>query len=265
MLVEESQPMKVVLFCGGLGMRLREYSESIPKPMVPIGHRPILWQLMKFYSHHGHKDFILCLGHNAHKIKEYFLKYDECESNDFVLEGGNKPKLLKTDIDDWRILFADTGLKSNIGMRLKAVEKYLEGEEMFMANYADGLSDVPLQEMIDFFKTSNKIACFLCVKPSQTFHYVQLDEDGTVKSIQDTRETGLTVNGGYFIFKKEIFDYIHDGEELVHQPFERLIQENQLVAYQYDGYWRCMDTFKDKQEFDALYEKGNCPWEVWKN
>lgn len=256
--------MKVVLFCGGLGMRLREYSENIPKPMVPIGNRPILWQLMKYYAHYGHKDFVLCLGHNAHVIKDYFLNYDECVSNDFVLEGSRKPKLLKTDIDDWRITFADTGLNSNIGMRLKSVEKYLTEDDIFLANYADGLSNAPLNHMIEFFSKGNKTACFLCVKPAQTFHYVRLKEDGTVASIQDTRETGLTVNGGFFIFKKKIFDYIKDGEELVHEPFQRLIAENQLAAYQYDGYWRCMDTFKDKQEFDQVFATGNCPWEVWK-
>jgi glucose-1-phosphate cytidylyltransferase len=259
--------MKVVLFCGGLGMRLREFSESIPKPMVPIGHRPIVWNLMKYYAHHGNKDFILCLGHNAHVIKDYFRNYDECYTNDFVLEGGST-KLLKTDIDDWKITFADTGLNSNIGMRLKGVEKYLDDlapDEMFMANYADGLSDVPLDGMLEFFQKSGKTACFVCVKPAQTFHYVELNDEGTVTSIQDMTSTGLTVNGGFFIFKKKIFDYIQDGEELVHEPFERLIEENQLVAYQYDGFWKCMDTFKDKQMFDELYASGNCPWQVWQS
>ena len=259
--------MKVVLFCGGLGMRLREYSENIPKPMVPIGHRPIVWNLMKYYAHYDNKEFILCLGHNSHVIKDYFLNYDECLTNDFVLEGGSA-SLKSTDIDDWKITFADTGLNSNIGMRLKAVEKYLDDlgqEDMFMANYADGLSDVPMDEMLDFFEKSNKMACFLCVKPAQTFHYVHLNEDGTVKSIQDTTSNGLTVNGGFFIFKKKIFDYIKDGEELVHEPFQRLIEENQLIAYQYDGFWKCMDTFKDKQTFDELYSAGSCPWQIWKN
>jgi len=259
--------MKVVLFCGGLGMRLREYSENTPKPMVPIGHRPIVWNLMKYYAHHGNKEFVLCLGHNSHIIKDYFLNYDECLTNDFVLEGGSA-SLQNTDIHDWKITFADTGLNSNIGMRLKAVEKYLKElgpEDMFMANYADGLSDVPMNDMLDFFEKSDKTACFLCVKPAQTFHYVHLNDDGTVKSIQDTTSNGLTVNGGFFIFKKKIFDYIKDGEELVHEPFERLIAENQLIAYQYDGFWKCMDTFKDKQVFDELYASGSCPWQVWKD
>lgn len=259
--------MKVVLFCGGLGMRLREYSENIPKPMVPIGHRPIIWNLMKFYAHYGNKDFILCLGHNSHVIKDYFLNYDECLSNDFVLKGGSAT-LKNTDIHDWTITFADTGLRSNIGMRLKAAEKYLDDlapEDLFMANYADGLSDVPMDDVQEFFKKSNKTACFLCVKPAQTFHYVHLNEDCTVNSIQDTTSNGLTVNGGFFIFKKRIFDYIKDGEELVHEPFQRLIGENELIAYRYEGFWKCMDTFKDKQLFDEMYAEGNCPWQVWKD
>lgn len=248
-------------------MRLREYSENIPKPMVPIGHHPILWNLMKFYSYHGHNEFVLCLGHNSHVIKEYFLNYNECISNDFILENG-EAKLLKTDIHDWKITFADTGLRSNIGMRLMAVKHYLDDlgpDDLFMANYADGLADVPLDDMIDFFRSTDKTACFLCVKPQLTFHYVHLNDDSTVSKIQDTTNTGLTVNGGFFIFKKRIFDYIREGEELVHEPFERLIEEKQLVAYQYDGFWKCMDTFKDKQDFDELLSSGNFPWQVWNN
>lgn len=257
--------MKVVLFCGGLGMRLREYSENTPKPMVPIGNRPIVWNLMKYYAHHGHNNFILCLGHNAHVIKNYFIHYQEWLTNDFVLRDG-APELLKTDIHNWKITFADTGMNANIGMRLKAVEKYLDDlkpEEMFLANYADGLSDVPLDNVIDFFKASKKTACFVCVKPQQSFHYIRMGEQGLVDSIQDTTHEGLTVNGGFFVFKKKIFDYIRDGEELVHEPFERLIQEKQLVAYQYDGFWKCMDTFKDKQNFDEMFASGNRPWQVW--
>ena len=138
--------MKVVIFCGGLGTRLREYSETIPKPLVNIGERPIIWHLMKYYAHFGHKDFILCLGYRGDLIKNFFLNYNECDSNDFVLsESGRKIELFNEDTSDWRITFVDTGLKSNIGQRLKAVEKHLEGEEVFLANYTDGLSDYPAQ------------------------------------------------------------------------------------------------------------------------
>src|ERR1700746_1048239 len=156
--------MKVVLFCGGLGTRMREYSESIPKPMVPVGYRPILWHVMKYYAYYGHKDFILALGYKADAIKHYFRTYDESVSNDFVLyEGGKRIELLTSDIDDWKITFVDTGLRSNIGMRLKAVEKHLAGEEIFLANYTDGVSDVNLPEMIRAFRESGAVASFAAV------------------------------------------------------------------------------------------------------
>jgi len=257
--------MKVVLFCGGLGTRLRDYSEKIPKPMVNIGYRPILWHLMKYYAHYGHKDFILCLGYKADYIKEYFLNYNECLSNDFVLSaGGKQVQMIGSDIHDWRITFVDTGLYSNIGQRLKAVEKYLEGEEMFLANYSDGLSNLPLDDFINHFMRHDKIASFLSVKPTQTFHVVSSQEDGLVKSIEHVNNADLRINGGFFALKTEIFRYMNPGEELVLEPFQRLIEKEQLVAYNYDGFWTCMDTFRDKQNLDDLYSQGNPPWEVWK-
>ncbi|MBD1846050.1 glucose-1-phosphate cytidylyltransferase [Cyanobacteria bacterium FACHB-63] len=257
--------MKVVLFCGGLGTRLRDYSEKIPKPMVNIGYRPILWHLMKYYAHYGHKDFILCLGYKADYIKEYFLNYNECLSNDFVLSaGGKQVQMIGSDIHDWKITFVDTGLNSNIGQRLKAVEKYLEGEEMFLANYSDGLSNLPLDNFIDHFMRHDRVASFLSVKPTQTFHVVSTEEDGLVKSIEHVNSADLRINGGFFALKTEIFRYMQPGEELVIEPFQRLIEKEQLVAYKYDGFWTCMDTFRDKQNLDDLYTQGNPPWEVWK-
>jgi len=256
--------MKVVLFCGGLGTRLREYSETIPKPMVEIGYRPIIWHLMKYYASYGHKDFILCLGYKGDYIKNYFLNYDECISNDFVLaQGGRDVKLLSSDIEDWTITFADTGLNSNIGQRLKAVKKYLQGDEVFLANYSDGLTDLPLQTYLDFFHQHNKIASFLSVKLSQSFHVVSIGEENRVTGIQPVSHSGLWANGGFFIFKQEIFDYIQEGEELVHEPFCRLMDSNQLITYPYQGFWACMDTFKEKQLFDDLYRSSKMPWAVW--
>ena len=256
--------MKVVLFCGGLGLRLRDYSENIPKPMATIGYRPILWHVMKYYAHYGHKDFILCLGHRADTIKDYFVKYDEYVSNDFILSAGGKNiDLINRDIHDWRITFADTGISANVGQRLKAVEKYLDGEEAFLANYSDGLSDLPLPRHIEHFRKSDKVASFLCVRPNISYHLVSLNGGGLVTNIEDVNKSSMRINGGYFVFKKEIFKYLKDGEELVHEPFQRLIAEQQLVAHQYDGFWACMDTFKDKQHLDDLYAKGNAPWQVW--
>ncbi len=257
--------MKVVIFCGGLGMRLREYADNIPKPMVPIGYRPILWHVMKYYAHFGHKDFILCLGYRADSIKHYFLNYDECLSNDFTLSGGGKNvNLYHSDIQDWSITFAETGINSNIGMRLKAVEKYLEGEEMFLATYADGLTDLDMNELVGFAHDHKKIASFACVKPNLSYHLVNLGQNGHVKDIRSITDTDLRINGGFFVFRHQIFDYLREGEELVVQPFERLISQDQLMGYSFDGFYAAMDTFKDKQHLDDLYARGNAPWELWK-
>ncbi|HYV65842.1 MAG TPA: glucose-1-phosphate cytidylyltransferase [Myxococcales bacterium] len=259
--------MKVVLFCGGLGMRLREFSENVPKPMVPVGYRPILWHVMRYYAHFGHKDFILCLGYKADSIKRYFLDYDETVSNDFVIsEGGKKVDLLSSDIHDWKITFVDTGLNSNIGSRLKAVQPFLEGEEMFLANYSDGLSDLPLPSLIDFFrKREQAVACFVGVAPTQSFHLVSLEDGGSVKSISHVKDIGMRINGGFFALRREIFEWMKQGEELVEEPFRRLAAGGKLVSYPYDGFWACMDTFKDRQLLEDLYARGQVPWEVWKN
>jgi glucose-1-phosphate cytidylyltransferase len=257
--------MKVVLFCGGLGMRLREYSEQIPKPMVPIGYRPILWHLMKYYAHYGYNDFILCLGYRADSIKNYFLDYNEAMSNDFVLsQGGDQVQLLNRDIADWRITFVDTGTHTNIAGRLKAVREHLAGEEFFMANYADGLCDLPLRDYVDAFVQKQKVACFVSVRPTTKFHIVNIENDGIVKYVQELGQSDVWMNGGFFILRQEIFDYIKEGEELVNEPFERLIEEEQLISQKYDGFWLSMDTFKDKQVLDEMYARGEGPWEVWK-
>lgn len=255
--------MKVVLFCGGMGTRLGEVSGNLPKPMVKIGYRPILWHIMKYYAHFGHKDFVLCLGYKADAIKKYFLEYNEFITNDFIMSNGGKElSLRKSDISDWRISFVDTGFKSNIGQRLMAVQAYLEGEDIFLANYADGLTNLYLPDMISYFQKSGKIGCFICVKPSQTFHVVDMDDDCLIKRINSVRNSNILINGGFFIFRKEIFDYLKNGEELVNEPFQRLISEKQLIGYRYDQFW-CMDTFKEHQELNDMYNEGDAPWEVW--
>jgi len=257
--------MKVVLFCGGLGTRLREYSETIPKPMVNIGHRPMLWHLMKYYAHYGHTDFVLCLGYRGELIRQFFLTYDECMSNDFELSrGGQEVRLFGRDIQDWRITFADTGLHSNIGQRLKSVEHYLDGAETFMANYSDGLTDLPLDEYAEEFRRRDKVASFLSVRPSQSFHVVSAGDDGLVTDIRPVDTSTFRINGGFFIFKKSIFDYMRAGEELVQEPFQRLIEKGELLAHENRGFWAAMDTFKDKQRFDDMEAHGDTPWAVWK-
>jgi len=259
--------MKVVLFCGGLGTRLGELTDNIPKPLVKIGYRPILWNLMKYYAHYGHKEFILCLGYRADKVKDYFLTYNEYVSNDFtMMDGGRRMELHKTetDISDWKITFVDTGLRANVGQRLRLIQPYLEGDDVFLANYSDGLTDLPLPVLIDAHRASGKIACCLCARPPASFHVVQFKGDSNVISdIVHVSQTSTLINAGFFVLRKELFDYMEPGEELVEQPFQRLIAREELIGYQYDHYW-CMDTFKEHQVLTDMHNSGNTPWEVWK-
>ena len=256
--------MKVVLFCGGLGMRLRDYSESLPKPMVSIGYRPILWHVMKYYSHFGYKDFILCLGYKADVIKSYFRQYDESVSNDFILTSGNEVTLLNSDIHDWNITFIDTGISANIGQRLKAVQPLLEREEVFLANYTDGLTDLDLRAYVDDALATGKTGSFLCVRPTQTFHVVSVGQAGVVTGISPVTQADVWINSGFFVLRQGIFDLMEPGEELVVEPFRRLIEQEQLYAYKYEGFWTAMDTFKDKDRLDQMYAGGDAPWEVWR-
>lgn len=256
--------MKVVFFCGGYGMRLYPSTDNIPKPLVKVGDHPILWELMKYYSHFGHNDFILCLGYKGNEIKEYFLNYNEALSNDFILSPGGRIEILSKDIEEWSITFADTGLHSNIGQRLKRVEKYVGDDEWFLANYADALTDLNLKDLIDYAMRMDRIACFITVRPPHSFHVVDLDKDNHVIDLSLIERSDLRINGGFFVFKNEIFDYIQDEEELVMEPFQRLIDERELIAYRHDGFWASMDTYKDKAKLDDMAENGKALWEVWR-
>src|SRR4030095_14995118 len=255
--------MKVVLFCGGLGTRLREHSETIPKPLVQIGERPIIWHLMKYYAHFGHKEFILCLGFKGEMLKEYFLNYDPNVSRSFTLEPGGATSPTESDIADWRITFVDTGLHSNLGERLLRVRKHIGNDEIFLANYSDQLSDLNLTQYFDTFKKSGTTASFVAVRPTQSFHAVTVGSNGLVDDIRSVKETDFLINGGYFIFRRSIFDYIREGDELVEEPFRRLIRKRQLYAHRHLDFWACMDTFKDKIMLDAMHGNGDRPWEVW--
>ncbi len=256
--------MKVVIFCGGLGTRLREHSDTIPKPLVSIGYRPIVWHLMRYYAHHGHKDFILCLGYRGDLIREYFLNYREEMTNDFTLNGRDRSVALHSDdISDWKITFVDTGLHSNIGQRLLRARKYLKGEEMFLANYADGLSNVPIDRQIAEFSAAKAVGSFVAIHSSQSFHAVQMEPGGLVTAMGAMPDQALLINGGFFVLRNEIFSHIEEGEELVEKPFSRLIAQQRLIAFRWDGFWQCMDTFKDKITFDRMEASGKCPWKVW--
>jgi glucose-1-phosphate cytidylyltransferase len=256
--------MKVVLFCGGLGTRLREHSDTIPKPLVNVGYRPILWHLMRYYAHYGHKEFILCLGYRGDMIREYFLNYNEAMTNDFVMSnGGRTVELITRDLDDWKITFIDTGMHSNIGQRLLRARKYVEQDEMFLANYSDGLSDLPLDKLVQEFSASKAVATFASVHVAQSFHSVRSGNDGVVTSMGAMNDSDIWINGGFFALRRQIFDYMNEGEELVIKPFERLIERKLLMTHRYTGFWHAMDTFKDKITLDRMEAQGNCPWIVW--
>jgi glucose-1-phosphate cytidylyltransferase len=255
--------MKVVLFCGGLGTRIREYSEAIPKPMIPVGYQPVLWHVMHYYSSFGHRDFVLCLGYKANIIKDFFLNYRPQAFADCVVSGfGGDVELLGEPEEDWRISLIDTGIWRSIGERLWAVRDQVQDDEMFLANYSDGLTDVDLGDMLDRFKRSGKVACFLAVRPALTFHLADIDAKGRVREFRSSDRADIWINGGYFVLRREIFDYMNPGEELVVEPFSRLIAEDQLFAFKHEGFWRAMDTLKDRQILEDMVEKGRMPWRV---
>jgi glucose-1-phosphate cytidylyltransferase len=253
--------MKVVLFCGGLGTRIREYSESVPKPMIPVGAQPIMWHVMDYYSRYGHQDFVLCLGYKANVVKDYFLNYKPQSQVDCVVSNaGGRIEYLGKLPEDWRIAMIDTGVWRNIGERLWAVRKQVENEPYFFANYSDGLCDVDLEDMTKKFQESGKIAAFVAIRPPLTYHIADIAEDGRVREFRSSDRTDIWINGGYFIFRPEIFNYMREGEELVLDPFKRLIEDNQLMAFKHEGFWRSMDTLRDRQVLEDMVEQGRMPW-----
>lgn len=256
--------MKVVLFCGGLGMRMRDGVTNAPKPMAMIGDRPLLWHVMRYYAHFGHTDFILCLGYGASAVKDFFLQYDETRSNDFVLEkGARKVTLFKTDISDWRITFVDTGLNSAIGERLRRVHRFVEHEDVFLANYADVLTNAPLPDMVSRFMSSDGVASLLAVPPQSSHHVVDVSDDGRVTQVTPMRDLRQYENGGYFVFRQEIFDYLDEGDDLVEDALMRLVPKGKVMAYPYTGYWSPADTVKERAQLEDMYHRGDCPWMIW--
>ena len=256
--------MKVVLFCGGLGMRMRDGINTGPKPMAMIGERPLLWHVMRYYAHFGHTDFVLCLGYGASYVKDFFLNYDETRSNDFVLEkGATEVKLFSTDISEWRITFVDTGLNSPIGERLRRVRRFVEDEPMFMANYADVLTNAPLPDMVERFTASDAVASLLAVPLQGSHHVVQVADDGLITQVTPMRDLRQWENGGYFVLRPEIFDHLGEGEDLVEDAIMRLVLQQKVLAYPYKGYWSAADTVKERVQLEELYHRGNCPWMMW--
>jgi len=257
--------MKVVLFCGGLGLRMRTSEDSAPKPMMPIGDRPVLWHIMRYYSHFGHNEFILCLGHGARSVKEYFLNYQETASNDFVLsKGGEQIELLDADISDWRITFVDTGIDTPIGERLRRVRQYLDDDAIFLANYGDVLTDAPIDDMVRRLRESDDVGTLLAIKPQESFHVVTMNDEARVQGFVPVVDMDIRINGGYFVLRREIFNYLNEGEDLVMNACASAAADGRMQAYPYNGFWAPMDTLKERAVLEELYRSGSCPWMPWR-
>lgn len=255
--------MKVVLFCGGYGLRMRENAQDqVPKPMARIGGRPLLWHVMRWYAHWGHREFILCLGYGAERVKDFFLDYRETSSNDFVLRSGT-PRLLSKDVSDWDITFVNTGLRTSIGQRLLRVREHLQDETMFLANYGDVLTDLHLPTMVDRVVETGSAAALLSVPPADTFHVVDVGPDDLVTGLHSVGDYRLRINGGYFVLTPRVFDALGPEDDLVDGALVRLAKDGLVLAHQHDGFWMAADTVKERSELEAMYEAQVRPWALW--
>lgn len=253
--------MKVVLFCGGFGVRMGEATKTTPKPMIPIGDQPIVRHIMRYYASFGHTDFIVCVGYRGDVVVDYFTFSAASSRSRRRKRNGDDLSVVVHDDVDWHVTFVDTGESANIGQRLLGASHHLETEDMFLATYGDGLTDIPLDTMIDQMRASGKTAMFASVRPSLSYHVVSADEDGAVTSIEEIDSGDVRINGGFFVFRREMLGFIEPGEELVHEPFHRLIERRELIAYRHDGFFGPMDTMKDKQRLDTLWDSGEAPWQ----
>ncbi len=258
--------MKTVILCGGKGRRLDQETEFKPKPLVEVGGKPILWHIMKIYSHQGFRDFILCLGYKGSMIKEYFLNLEEM-SNDFLLDLRNKQRISLSNKDclDGKVYFIDTGLEAMTGVRITRIRKYIEEDEEFFLTYGDGLADIDLKKLYEYHKKMGKVATITSVNPAYWFGLVEL-EDGIVRKFDEKPDMKDLVNAGFMVLSRKIFDYLSEDESCVleQDPLRRLAQEGQLAAYHHKGFWKPMDTQKDLDELNRIYKQG-APWEIWKN
>jgi glucose-1-phosphate cytidylyltransferase len=245
-------------------MRMRSGADSAPKPMMTIGDRPVLWHVMRYYAYFGHTEFIICLGYGAAAVKNYFLNYEETESNDFVLEkGGKNVRLLGSDIDEWTITFVDTGMDTSIGERLRRVRPYLEDDEVFLANYGDVLTDAPMDKIVEEFYESDAVASLLAVRPQASFHTVAFTPDERITEIRAVQDLPIWTNGGYFVIRDKIFDVLGEGEDLVGDAFPRLAATGRLKAVPHHGFWAPMDTLKERSQLEDLHRRGESPWQLW--
>lgn len=259
--------MKVVLFAGGLGTRISEETDIRPKPMVEIGGKPILWHIMKIYSHYGFNDFIICLGYKGYVIKEYFMNYFLHNSDIKIDLENNNMEILGTRSESFKVTLVETGLNTKTAGRLQQVKKYI-GNEDFMLTYGDGVCDVDMDALIAFHKANNKIATVTSVQPDARFGGMDLAADGAVNSFREKAKVDAQwINGGFFVLKPEVFNYLDKDMNSTmweDEPLERLTADNQLMAYKHSGFWKCMDALRDKIELNELWDSDTAPWKIWK-
>ena len=260
--------MKVVILCGGKGTRLREETEFRPKPMLPIGERPILWHIMKTHAHYGFKEFILCLGYKGEMIKEYFRNYlwNTCDTT--LLLGRDPEAIFHTrhTEEDWRVTLADTGEESMTAYRIHLVRKYLEQDESFLLTYGDGVGSIDIPGSIEFHRSSGKICTLTAVHPPGRFGELGLNEDFTIRGFNEKPQTeGGYINGGYMICHRRMFDYLTDDPKMMleQDPLQNLLADDQLAAFRHQGFWQPMDTLQEFRLLNTLWSEGKAPWKVW--
>lgn len=260
--------MKTVILCGGQGTRLREETEYRPKPLVEVGGRPILWHIMKTYAHYGHRDFVLCLGYRGNMIKEYFLNY-EAMNNDFTVYLGRENRTTFVDAheeQDYCVTLADTGLDTMTGGRLRRVKRYIGDDETFMLTYGDGVADIDIEKVLAFHKSHGRIATVSTTQPNSRFGVLTVDDAGGVTTFQEKPKMEGWASCGYIVFNRKVFDYLDESDDCVLEqtPMERLAADEQLAAYRHEGFFFAMDTFREYQYLNKLWNEGNAPWKVWR-
>ena len=256
----------VVILAGGLGTRLREQTEFIPKPMVPIGSKPILWHIMRIYSYYGFKHFIICLGYKGDMIKDYFINY-RYRNSDFTINLGKHNDILVNslhDVDDWQITLADTGLNTMTGARIKRIEKYINTSHFFLT-YGDGVANIEIDKLMEFHLSHKKIATVTGVRPPSRFGELRIEENQVIEFGEKPQVKTDMINGGFFVLNQEIFSYVSENHECTfeREPLERLAKDNQLMVYHHTGFWQCMDTLRDMDLLNKYWESGDVPWKVW--
>ncbi len=260
--------MKTVILCGGQGTRIRDVADDIPKPMIPIGGKPILWHIMKTYSITGYEDFVLCTGYKGNVIKEFFLNY-EAFTKDFTISLGSDNGIeIYGDHDEtnWRVTLADTGASAMTGARVKRIEKYIGDDKNFMLTYGDGVSNVNIAALVKFHQSHGKILTLTGVRPPARFGEMEMEENGKVLEFNEKPQAGSgRISGGYFVCRREIFDYLNDREDLVleQEPMQKLAADGEMMVYHHDGFWQCMDTARDHKLVSELWKNGEAPWKQW--